>query len=204
MTNTFREHLQRAIFDTFELWDIWSEWWGNMTWPTKRQQRRQTQWQWQKFRVWPLIHCYESDSSRPNWWGLTKFHNFRQISQFWPISQFQPNFTILEYLKYLEYLELGQFRNFCDVFFFSKIRLLRYSIKYLVVFFNPTSYILNLNLHHILQLKHCLENLNSKVTNLSISLHARKQSTLIQGSPINSGSQSPREPREPVDPPSLP
>ena len=111
MTNTFREHLQRAIFETFELWDIWSEWWGNMTWPTKRQQRRQTQWQWQKFRVWPLIHCYESDSSRPNWWGLTKFHNFRQISQFWPISQFQPNFTILEYLKYLEYLELGQFRN---------------------------------------------------------------------------------------------
>ena len=64
----------------------------------------------------PLIYCYESDSSRPNWWGLTKFHNFRQISQFWPISQFQPNFTILEYLKYLEYLELGQFRNFCDVF----------------------------------------------------------------------------------------
>ena len=115
MTNTFREHLQRAIFETFELWDIWSEWWGNMTWPTKRQQRRQTQWQWQKFRVWPLIHCYESDSSRPNWWGLTKFHNFRQISQFWPISQFQPNFTILEYLKYLEYLELGQFRNFCNV-----------------------------------------------------------------------------------------
>ena len=115
MTNTFREHLQRAIFETFELWDIWSEWWGNMTWPTKRQQRRQTQWQWQKFRVWPLIHCYESDSSRPNWWGLTKFHNFRQISQFWPISQFQPNFTILEYLKYLEYLELGQFCNFCDV-----------------------------------------------------------------------------------------
>ena len=75
------------------------------------------------------------------------------------------------------------------MFFFCKIRLLRYSIKYLVVFFNQTSYILNLNLHHILQLQHCLENLNSKVTNLSISLHARKQSTLIQGSPINSGAQ---------------
>ena len=35
MTNTFREHLQRAIFETFDLWDIWSEWWENMTWPTK-------------------------------------------------------------------------------------------------------------------------------------------------------------------------
>ena len=29
-------------------------------------------------------------------------------------SQFQPHFTILEYL---EYLELGQFRNVCDVFY---------------------------------------------------------------------------------------
>ena len=41
---------------------------------------------------------------------LTKFHNFDQIWQFWP------NFTIVEYLKFLEYLELGQSRNFCDVF----------------------------------------------------------------------------------------
>ena len=36
-TNTFREHLQRAILETCDLWDIWSEGWGNMTWPTKRQ-----------------------------------------------------------------------------------------------------------------------------------------------------------------------
>ena len=55
-----------------------------------------------------LTNCYEfsqtlPDPSRPN------FHNFRQI------SQFRPNFTILEYLEYLEYLELGQFRNFYDV-----------------------------------------------------------------------------------------
>ena len=50
MTNTFKEHLQRAIFETFGLWDIWSEQWENMTWPTKRQQqrRRQIQWGWQK------------------------------------------------------------------------------------------------------------------------------------------------------------
>ena len=37
MTNTFWEHLQRAISETFDLWDISSEWWENMTWPTKRQ-----------------------------------------------------------------------------------------------------------------------------------------------------------------------
>ena len=42
-TMTFREYLQRAIFETFDLWDIWSEWWENMTWPTKRQRRRQIQ-----------------------------------------------------------------------------------------------------------------------------------------------------------------
>ena len=31
MINTFREHLQ-----SFDLWDIWLEWWENMTWPTKK------------------------------------------------------------------------------------------------------------------------------------------------------------------------
>ena len=40
-TNTFRKHLQRATLETCELWDIWPEWWGDMTWPTKRQWRRQ-------------------------------------------------------------------------------------------------------------------------------------------------------------------
>ena len=34
-TNTFREHLQRAILETFDLWDIRSEWWGDMAWPKK-------------------------------------------------------------------------------------------------------------------------------------------------------------------------
>ena len=40
---------------------------------------------------------------------MTEFHNFSQI------SQFRPNFT------FLEYLELGQFRNFCDVFIYIYI-----------------------------------------------------------------------------------
>ena len=35
MTNTFREHLQRVILETFDLWDIWSERWEDMTWPKK-------------------------------------------------------------------------------------------------------------------------------------------------------------------------
>ena len=32
ITITFREYLQRI----FDLWDIWSEWWENVTWPTKK------------------------------------------------------------------------------------------------------------------------------------------------------------------------
>ena len=42
-TNIFRELHQRAILETCDLWDIWSEWWGDMTWPTKRQWQRQRQ-----------------------------------------------------------------------------------------------------------------------------------------------------------------
>ena len=45
MTNIFWEHLKRVIFVTFNHWGIWSEWWENTTWPTKRQQQRQIQWQ---------------------------------------------------------------------------------------------------------------------------------------------------------------
>ena len=31
-TSTFDK--QRAILETCDFWDSWSEWWGNMTWPT--------------------------------------------------------------------------------------------------------------------------------------------------------------------------
>ena len=48
-TNTFREHIQIVIQETCDFWDIWSEWWGDMTWSTKRQllkqQKRQSQLQ---------------------------------------------------------------------------------------------------------------------------------------------------------------
>ena len=29
MTNTFMKHPQRATPETCDLWDIWSEWWGD-------------------------------------------------------------------------------------------------------------------------------------------------------------------------------
>ena len=47
-SNTFREHLQWAILETCDLWDIWSEWWGDMTRPKKRQWQRQRQRQRQR------------------------------------------------------------------------------------------------------------------------------------------------------------
>ena len=34
-TNTIIEQLQRAILETCDLSDIWSEWWEDMTWPKK-------------------------------------------------------------------------------------------------------------------------------------------------------------------------
>ena len=31
---SIREHPKGAILETCDLWNIWSEWWGDMTWPT--------------------------------------------------------------------------------------------------------------------------------------------------------------------------
>ena len=46
---------KRAIQETCDLWDIWSEWWGNMTWLTF----------WQFLQMWiflilfPWIFCWQ-------------------------------------------------------------------------------------------------------------------------------------------------
>ena len=47
-TNTFKEHLQWGIPEACYIWDIWSQWWGDLTWPTKRWWKRQIQRQWQR------------------------------------------------------------------------------------------------------------------------------------------------------------
>ena len=43
VTNTFREHHQRAIFDNCYLWDICLELWRHVAWPTKTQRKTQIQ-----------------------------------------------------------------------------------------------------------------------------------------------------------------
>ena len=62
----------------------------------------------EKVWVWPIV----MNSVRP---FQTKLIGVDQI------SQFRPNFKILEYLEYMKYLKLGQFRNFCDVFFYKSL-----------------------------------------------------------------------------------
>ena len=42
-TSTLRQRLSRAILETCDIWDIWSGWWGDMTWPTKKRWQRQRQ-----------------------------------------------------------------------------------------------------------------------------------------------------------------
>ena len=77
MTNTFREHLQRAIFETCDLWCICSERWENMTWPTKRQWRRQRQRQWQGHWQIQLEKTFKGRSLR-----LLTIETFNQSDDF--------------------------------------------------------------------------------------------------------------------------
>ena len=45
LTKDFTNWHYRVTLETCDLWDIWSEWWGNMTWPTF----------WQFFlKIWKL------------------------------------------------------------------------------------------------------------------------------------------------------
>ena len=85
-TNTFREHIQRAIPDTSDLWDIWSEWWEDITWPKKRQWQRQ--WQWQ-------IHLESTLKERSQ--RLLTFETFDQSDEkTWPdqkISTYQHTYS---------------------------------------------------------------------------------------------------------------
>ena len=93
MTNTFREHLQRAILETCDLWDIWSEWWGDMTRPEKRQWQRRRQRQWE-------IHLETCDL-----WDTV------YISDNW-----EPGFMTIFVIWQL-IVTLDSLRNSCDVFF---------------------------------------------------------------------------------------
>ena len=77
-TNTFREHLQRVILESCDLWYIWSGWWGDMTWPKKRQWQRQIQRQWQR-------QIYLESTFRERSQRLVTFATFDQSDEeTWP------------------------------------------------------------------------------------------------------------------------
>ena len=72
--------IQRATLDTCDLWDIWSEWLGDMTWPKKRQR----QWQIQRQRQWQRQIHLESTLKEQSHRLLT-FETFDQVDEeTWP------------------------------------------------------------------------------------------------------------------------
>ena len=69
------------ILETCDLSDIWSELWEDMTWPTKRQWRRQIQRQWQ--RQIHLENTFKEQSL-----SLVAFETFVQSDEgTWPDQQ---------------------------------------------------------------------------------------------------------------------
>ena len=74
-TNTFWEHVQRVTLETCDLWDIWSEWWGDMIWLTKRwwltlltpaHPNSLKSPKWPKSSISPLLTQYPTQQTHPN------------------------------------------------------------------------------------------------------------------------------------------
>ena len=88
-TNTFREHLQRATLESCNLWDIWSEWCGGMTWPTNIHWQRQIQLENTfKEQSWRLVTFETSD-------GVMRRHDManKKTNPTYPNSPNSPNST---------------------------------------------------------------------------------------------------------------
>ena len=74
--STFTFDLQRATQETRDLWDIWSEWWGDMTW------LRMT-YQEQSLRLATIETFDQCDEETwPDWKRPTKSENFPKIWKF--------------------------------------------------------------------------------------------------------------------------
>ena len=136
-----REHIQIVVEETCDFRDIWSEWWGDMTWPTKRQLLKQWKGQSQKEvdRPWHRhdMVCklewivYISDSWEPEFrtivtWQLrVTLDSIRNSCNVWPIPmKFLKDTGILDRNVVedggCDHLELFWCRNVsaCSVFIF--------------------------------------------------------------------------------------
>ena len=103
-TNTFRKHPQRAILDNCDLWDIWWEWWGDMTWPNTS-----TMTITLSITNTIPVTCYNwhTDYNSDNWepglmnicvtWQLrVTLDSIRNSCNVWTKKQNPPSFSLLE------------------------------------------------------------------------------------------------------------
>ena len=87
----FTFDLQRATLETCDLWDILSEWWGNMTWPTF--------WQF-----WQFLTFFDNFQQFPtildNFWQFlivwTIFESFYIFWEFWQFWSFSTMLMIFD------------------------------------------------------------------------------------------------------------
>ena len=93
-TNTFRENLQRATPETCELWDIWSEWWGDMAWQKKTKTKTMTQTMTKT--IPETYDIWDTDYNSDNW---------------------EPEFMTIFVVWQLR-VTLDSIRNSCDVYLF--------------------------------------------------------------------------------------
>ena len=74
LTNFYFRHY-RVTLETCDLWDIWSEWWGNMTWPSF----------WQFFTILTIFDIFWQFSTIST--ILDIFYNFWQFFIIWTIFE---------------------------------------------------------------------------------------------------------------------
>ena len=68
--NTLREQLQGPILETRDLWNIWSDWRGDMTWPTNTNIKTMTKTNTlRELLQGPIIETCELWDILPEWWG---------------------------------------------------------------------------------------------------------------------------------------
>ena len=111
--------IQRATQETFDLWDIWSQWWEDMTWPTKIQRQIQRQRQWQ--RQWQRLVTFQTLINFDNWepecmtifvvWQLRvtldSIHNSCDVFFFW--EHWSMHLLLLSYICISHYYCLQTF-----------------------------------------------------------------------------------------------
>ena len=78
-TNTYREHLQRAILETCDLWNIWSEWWGDMTISDNFDNSENFKNFWQLWQFLTTLISFDNFDNPRDLWLLRLWWQFWQL-----------------------------------------------------------------------------------------------------------------------------